>query len=117
MYAFHLDHELDHHASRNHQSLLDVYLFSLRAHPHVGVAIVKLYLASGSYLRAMTILNPILLTSQMGHLDGLMTNQPMITHNCGVMHLVFLTFGGGELGVTQLWPWRPRSSQITCSWT
>lgn len=28
------------------------------------------------------------------HLDGLMTNQPMLTHNCGVIHLVFLIFGG-----------------------
>lgn len=41
--------------------------------------------------------NSILLTLQMGHLDGLMTNQPMITHNCGVMHLVFFNFRGGNL--------------------
>lgn len=83
---------------------------------NVGVSTVKLYLASGSYFRAMSILNPILLTLQMGHLDGLMTNQPMITHNCGVMHLVFLIFGGGELGITQLGQVWPRSSQIICSW-
>lgn len=49
-------------------------------------------------------LTPILLTLQIGHLDGLMTNQPMITHNCGVMHLVSFIFGGEELGITQLRP-------------
>ena len=58
---------------------------------------MKLYLASGSYFRAMMFLNPILQLSQIGHLDGLMTNQPMITHNCGVMHLVFLIFRGSNL--------------------
>ena len=63
---------------------------------------VKLYLASGSYFRVMTFLNPILQLSQIGHLDGLMTNQPMITHNCGVMHLVSLIFWGVELAMTQL---------------
>ena len=27
-------------------------------------------------------------------LDGLMSNQPMLTHNCAVIHLVFFYFGG-----------------------
>lgn len=46
-------------------------------------------------LQGHVSVNSILLTLQMGHLDGLMTNQPMITHNCGVMHLVFFNFRGG----------------------
>ena len=59
-------------------------------------------LASGSYFRAMIVLNPILLSLQMGYRDGLMTNQLMITHYCGVIHLEFFNFFGGT-DITQQW--------------
>lgn len=35
-----------------------------------------------------------ILSSYIRHLDGLMANQPMLTHNCAVIHLVFFYFGG-----------------------
>lgn len=58
--------ELNHRASRNQQPLREVYLFSLRAHFNVGVSIPELYLASGSYLRAMVVIysNPTAISNR-----------------------------------------------------
>lgn len=63
---FNYPKELNHLASRNQQPLLDVYLFSLRAHFNVGVSITELYLASGSYFRAMEVIysNPTILANR-----------------------------------------------------
>lgn len=56
-HVFHLVRELNHQASRNQQSLR-VRVPLLAPGPwNVGVSMLKLYLASGSYLRAMIALD------------------------------------------------------------
>ena len=94
--------ELNHLASRNHQPLPERVPLLAPGPFQRGGFYSRIIPGIWFLLQGHTIQTPILHLSQMGHLDGLMTNQPMITHNCGVMHLVSFIFGGVDLAMTQL---------------